>query len=70
MSYRLKRCSCGTPLTARPTNVIPAARAMSTAMVDGTEGVAIAAIRARAALYASSPEMRPVTSKTNPAGER
>ena len=34
---------------------------MSTAMVDGMDGVATAEILARAALNASSPEIRPVT---------
>src|SRR5690348_8405674 len=55
------RWYCGCPLTARPMSTIPAAFAMSTAIVDGTDGVATSASCARAALNASSPEMRPVT---------
>ena len=59
MSYRLKRCSCGTPLTARPTSTIPERSAIVSASVDGTLGVATHATPARAALNASSAEIRP-----------
>ena len=55
------------PLTARPTSTIPLRRAISTASVEGTEGVATYASPARAALNASSAEMRPVTRSPRPA---
>lgn len=45
--------TCGAPETARPTSTIPAARAISTAIVLGTLGVATTETRARAALNAS-----------------
>src|SRR5438477_1242036 len=60
------RCRCGAPLTARPTRIIPARRAIVSARVDGTLGVAIHASPARAPLYASSAEMRPVTRSPRP----
>src|SRR5207245_10303780 len=55
-------CTCGVPLTARPTSTIPERSAIVTASVEGTLGVATQATPARAALNASSAEMRPVTS--------
>src|SRR6266576_5071238 len=55
-------CTCGVPLTARPTSTIPERSAMVTASVDGTLGVATQASPARAALNANSAEIRPVTS--------
>src|SRR5437899_6465080 len=60
------RCTCGAPLTARPTSTIPERCAIVPASVDGTLGVATHASPARAALNASSAEMRPVTSKPRP----
>src|SRR5216117_989634 len=60
------RWTCGVPLTARPTSTIPVRRAIVTARVDGTLGVATHASPARAALYASSAEIRPVTSSPRP----
>src|SRR5438445_5349850 len=60
------RCRCGVPLTARPTSTIPDRCAIVTARVDGTLGVATHASPARAALNASSAEIRPVTSRPRP----
>src|SRR2546425_13368456 len=60
------RCRCGVPLTARPTSTIPDRCAIVTASVDGTLGVATHASPARAALNASSAEIRPVTSRPPP----
>src|SRR5207244_11823806 len=61
------RWMCGVPLTARPTSTMPARWATVSASVDGTLGVATYARPARAALCASSAEMRPVTSSPRPA---
>src|SRR5439155_2242201 len=60
------RWTCGAPLTARPTRMIPERRAIVSASVEGTLGVATQESPARAALYASSAEMRPVTSSPRP----
>src|SRR3989454_2841542 len=59
-------CTCGVPLTARPTSTIPERAAIVTARVEGTLGVATHASPARAALNASSAEIRPVTSSPCP----
>jgi len=49
---------------------MPAFRAILTARVDGTEGVATQSMPARAALAASSAEIRPVTSRPSPGSAR